>query len=91
ENWLRGLCAAEEFAALSAYVPEAVALSLLAEGVPKRITEVDLRFTAKELMGEHPRISERQLVLAVDDFFARLRVHREQFLPGLQRYQALRQ
>ncbi|MDP2746284.1 DNA repair ATPase [Pseudomonas sp.] len=91
ENWLRGLCAAEEFAALSAYVPEAVALSLLAEDVPKRITEVDLRFTAKELMGEHPRISERQLVLAVDDFFARLRVHREQFLPGLQRYQALRQ
>lgn len=91
ENWLRGLCAAEEFAALSAYVPEAVALTLLAEDLPKRITEVDLRFTAKELMGEHPRISERQLVLAVDDFFARLRVHREQFLPGLQRYQALRQ
>jgi MoxR-like ATPase len=91
ENWLRGLCAAEEFAALSAYVPEAVALTLLAEDLPKRITEVDLRFTAKDLMGEHPRIGERQLVLAVDDFFARLRVHREQFLPGLQRYQALRQ
>ncbi len=91
ENWLRGLCAADEFAALSAYVPEAVALSLLAEELPKRITEVDLRFTAKDLMGEHPRVSERQLVLAVDDFFARLRVHREQFLPGLQRYQALRQ
>nr|WP_298140137.1 DNA repair ATPase [uncultured Pseudomonas sp.] len=91
ENWLRGLCAADEFAALSAYVPEAVALSLLSEDLPKRITEVDLRFTVKELMGEHPRIAERQLVLAVDDFFARLRVHREQFLPGLQRYQTLRQ
>ena len=91
ENWLRGLCAADEFAALSVYVPEAVALALLAEDLPKRITEVDLRFTVKELMGEHPRIGERQLVLAVDDFFARLRVHREQFLPGLQRYQALRQ
>lgn len=91
ENWLRGLCAADEFAALNAYVPEAVALSLLAEDLPKRITEVDLRFTVKELMGEHPRIGERQLVLAVDDFFARLRVHRERFLPGLQRYQALRQ
>ena len=91
ENWLRGLCAEGEFAALAGYVAEAVALSLLAEDFPKRVTEVDLRFTVSELMGEHSRIQERQLVLAVDDFFARLREHREQFLPGMQRYQALRQ
>ena len=91
ENWLRGLCAEGEFAALVGYVAEAVALSLLTEDFPKRVTEVDLRFIVSELMGEHPRIQERQLVLAVDDFFARLREHREQFLPGMQRYQALRQ
>ncbi|MEX6501205.1 DNA repair ATPase [Pseudomonas zhanjiangensis] len=91
ENWLRGLCAEGEFAALEGYVAEAVVLSLLAEDFPKRVTEVDLRFTVGELMGEHPRIQQRQLVLVVDDFFARLRQHREQFLPGMQRYQALRQ
>jgi len=91
ENWLRGLCADPQFAELSAYVPEAVALSLLPDAVARRVTEVDLRFSIDELMGEHPRVNERKLVLAVDDFFARLRVHREQFLPGLQRYQALRQ
>lgn len=91
DNWLRGLCAQDEFAPLAGYVAEAVALSLLAEGFPGRVTEVDLRFTVTGLMGEHPRIQERQLVLAVDDLFARLRRHRETFLPGLQRYQALRQ
>ncbi|MDP3814309.1 DNA repair ATPase [Pseudomonas sp.] len=91
ENWLRGLCAEGEFAALTDYVAEAVALTMLSEDLPRRISEVDLRFTVGELLGEHPRIQERQLVLALDDFFARLRQHREQFLPGLTRYQALRQ
>ncbi|QLC74082.1 DNA repair ATPase [Pseudomonas sp. LPB0260] len=91
ENWLHGLCMDPGFAALRGYVGEAVALSLLAEEVPRRITEVDLRFTVTGLLGDHPRIQERSLVLAVDDYFARLRAHRAQFLPGLQRYQALRQ
>lgn len=90
-NWLRGLCSEAEYGALQDYLPEAVALSLLAEDFPRRVTEVDLRFVVTGLMGEHPRIQERSLQLAVDDFFARLRQHRESFLPGLQRYQALRQ
>ena len=90
-NWLRGLCSEAEYGALQDYLPEAVALSLLAEDFPRRVTEVDLRFVVTGLMGEHPRIQERSLQLAVDDFFARLREHREGFLPGLQRYQALRQ
>ncbi|WP_132757480.1 DNA repair ATPase [Pseudomonas aeruginosa] len=90
-NWLRGLCGDAEFQPLAAYLDEAVALSLLDEEMPRRITEVDLRFQVDGLMGEHPRIVERGLALAVDDFFGRLRRHRQQFLPGLRRYQALRQ
>ncbi|HEJ3684298.1 DNA repair ATPase [Pseudomonas aeruginosa] len=90
-NWLRGLCGDAEFQPLAAYLDEAVALSLLDEEMPRRITEVDLRFQVDGLMGEHPRIFERGLALAVDDFFGRLRRHRQQFLPGLRRYQALRQ
>ncbi|WP_207239834.1 DNA repair ATPase [Pseudomonas sp. GW456-L15] len=91
ENWLSALCAEGEFAEWADYVPEAVALLLLREDFAKRITEVDLRFSVGNLMGEHPRIQERSLSLTVDGLFARLRAHREQFLPGLQRYQALRQ
>ncbi len=68
-NWLRGLCGDAEFQPLAAYLDEAVALSLLDEEMPRRITEVDLRFQVDGLMGEHPRIVERGLALAVDDFF----------------------
>ncbi len=91
ENGVRGLCNEDAFAPLADYVPEAVALLLLQDNYPKRFTEVDLRFTVENLMGEHPRIENHKLVLGVDDFFSRLRYHREHFLPELQRYQALRQ
>lgn len=91
DNWLRGLCQAPEYAGLAAYIPEAIALALLAGGLTARITEVDLQFRVEQLLGEHPRISQGCMDLAVDDFFARLRYHRERFLPGLRRYQSLRQ
>ena len=91
ENWLQGLCSEGEFAELSNYIAEATALLLLPESLPRRITELDLRFSLEGLLGEHPRIHEQRLTLALDDFFARLREHRQRFLPGLARYQALRQ
>lgn len=90
-DWLHGLCGQAEFAALAAYAPEAAALELLGEELPRRVTEVDLRFTVEGLLGEHPRIQEQRLELALDELFARLRAHREHYLPGLTRYQALRQ
>lgn len=90
-DWLHGLCGQAEFAALAAYAPEAAALELLGEDLPRRVTEVDLRFTVEGLLGEHPRIREQRLELALDELFARLRAHREHYLPGLTRYQALRQ
>ena len=90
-DWLHGLCGQAEFAALAAYAPEAAALELLGEDLPRRVTEVDLRFTVEGLLGEHPRIREQRLELALDELFARLRVHREHYLPGLTRYQTLRQ
>lgn len=90
-HWLDGLCGEEGFAGLADYRAEAVALALLRADFPQRFTEVDLRFSVSGLMGEHPRIQDHSLALAVDDFFGRLREHREQVLPGLRQYQALRQ
>src|SRR5690606_38300942 len=73
------------------YIPEAVAISLLDEEVPRRFTETDLRFAVSGLLGEHPRLQGGTLELAIDDYFTRLTRHREEFVPQLQRYQALRQ
>ncbi|TBU80755.1 DNA repair protein [Pseudomonas daroniae] len=90
ENWLRAYCA-EHGAASLAYVPEAVALSLIDAELPVRVTEADLQVRVDGLLGDHPRIEQGALAFALDDFFQRLRHHRETFLPALQRYQALRQ
>lgn len=90
ENWLRAYCAEHSVASL-AYVPEAVALSLIDAELPVRVTEADLQVRVDGLLGDHPRIEQGALAFALDDFFQRLRHHRETFLPALQRYQALRQ
>ncbi|KIP97356.1 MULTISPECIES: DNA repair ATPase [Pseudomonas] len=90
ENWLRAYCA-EQSAASQAYVPEAVALGLIDAELPVRVTEADLQVRVDGLLGDHPRIEQGTLAFALDDFFQRLRHHRETFLPALQRYQALRQ
>ena len=91
QHWFSGLCEQEAFAPLRRYVPEAVAFCLLQPQVPVTVVEVDLRFEVSGLLGQHPRVQDGALTLAVDEFFARLRQHRQDFQPGLERYQQLRQ
>lgn len=98
-NWLDALARSPECAAWAAYVPEAAALLLLEGPAPPdgrpplavRVTGIDLSTTLQGLLGEHPRIAEGRMVLAVDDFQARLRDHCERFVPGFQRYLTTRQ
>ncbi|QDH71635.1 AAA family ATPase [Lysobacter alkalisoli] len=90
-DWLQALCADPVHAALSRHVDEAVALLLLGDTLGLKITEVDLHADVEGLLGEHPRIVDGKMRIAVDDFAARLRTHREVFVPGFQRYQAQRQ
>lgn len=90
-NWFDALCREPAHAALSGYAREAVALLLLDERVPRRVSEVELRAVVEGLLGEHPRVAAQRMDLGVDDFHARLRAHRERFLPGVRKYQALRQ
>ena len=66
-------------------------MCLLQPQVPVSVVEVDLRFAVSGLLGQHPRVQDGALTLAVDEFFSRLRQHRQDFQPGLERYQQLRQ
>lgn len=91
ESWMLGLCEEPDYAELRHYIPEAVALALLPDSFAAQVTEVDLRFAVEGLLGEHARIANGSMTLALDDLFTRLRQHRDQFLPGMQRYQTLRQ
>ncbi|MGH8079544.1 MAG: DNA repair ATPase [Lysobacter sp.] len=90
-NWIEALARSPELAPLAAYAAEAATLLLLDERYAKKTTEIDLSAPLQGLLGEHPRIKEGRMVLAIDDWSARLRHHRESFVPGFQRYQALRQ
>ncbi|SEK88750.1 AAA domain (dynein-related subfamily) [Pseudoxanthomonas sp. GM95] len=90
-QWLHGLCRDPQFAPQAGYVAEAAAMLLTARALRGRNSDVALMGTVEGLLGEHPRIVQGRLVLAVDDFLARMAEHTGQFVVGFQRYQAVRQ
>lgn len=90
-QWLRAMCGQEKYAALSGYVPEAIALLLGERSLRHQVREVPLLAVVDGLLGEHPRIQEGHLALAVDDFLHRFHQHRSGFLPGFEHYQQVRQ
>jgi hypothetical protein len=87
---LEALAALPEHAHLAAYVPEAIALFRHGAQLTHVVEHVTLMGQVDGLLGEHPRIREGRLALAVDDLPARFATHREHFVPAWQRYQALR-
>ena len=89
-HWLEALCRDAEIAPLARYAPEAAAWILSREAIEFRDSGVPLMTTVDDLLGEHPRIREGRLTLAVDDFLERLRAHRDLFLPGVRRYHSVR-
>ncbi|MFC0679762.1 DNA repair ATPase [Lysobacter korlensis] len=89
-HWLEALCKDPAAAPLAGYVPEAAAWILTRATIAWRDNAAPLMATVEGLLGEHPRVDGGKLTLSADDFLARLRAHREQFLPGYRRYHALR-
>ncbi|WP_238945227.1 DNA repair ATPase [Allofranklinella schreckenbergeri] len=96
-QWLSAIAQAEASASAQNaqpaldYVPEAAALALLHEGTAHEVLHVPLRTTVTGLLGQHPRIHDGTLELGVDDFARRAHWHTKHFVPGLRRYQQLRQ
>lgn len=90
-QWLEAMCGQPSFQTMRGYVPEAAAMLMVERLLRSQVRDVTLIADVAGLLGEHPRIHEGHLQLAVDDFLARWRTHRSQFQPGFERYQALRQ
>ncbi|TQM05773.1 dynein-related subfamily AAA family protein [Pseudoxanthomonas sp. 3HH-4] len=87
---LDALATLPEQAHLAPYVPEAIALFRHGAQLTHVVEHVTLIGHVEGLLGEHPRIREGRLALAVDDLPARFAAHRDHFVPAWQRYQALR-
>ncbi|SMF47327.1 ATPase family associated with various cellular activities (AAA) [Alteromonadaceae bacterium Bs31] len=89
--WLSALVKDKELQHLERYIPEAAALINADERIDRRLTEADLELSVEGLMGEHKRVENRVLSIAVDDFFLRLNHHRSEFVTGYREYLETRQ
>lgn len=89
--WLQALVKDQQLEHLQRYIPEAVAVLKTDQRLDRRYTEVELELHVSGLLGEHPRIQDRALAFAVDEFVQRLAQHRYEVVPQYQRYLQLRQ
>lgn len=89
-QWLAALCRQPQLQALERHVEEAAALLLHGPALHHRISEAGLSLTVSGLLGEHPRIVDGNLDVALDDFLARMQQHVQQFQPGFAAYQQVR-
>ena len=89
--WLQALIKDQQLESLQHYIPEAVAILKTDQRLDRRYTEVELELTVTGLLGEHPRIHNRSLAFALDEFVQRLAHHRYEVVPQYQRYLHVRQ
>lgn len=89
--WLQALVKDQQLEHLQRYIPEAVAVLKTDQRLDRRYTELELELHVSGLLGEHPRIQDRALAFAVDEFVQRLAQHRYEVVPQYQRYLQLRQ
>ncbi|TYT26241.1 AAA domain-containing protein [Luteimonas viscosa] len=89
-QWLQAMVRDPALAALSGYVPEAIALKLAGHELRHRVVDAILVAKVDGLLGEHPLVEGGVQTVSIDGFLARWRAHRETFVPGFERYQAVR-
>ncbi|WP_029654523.1 DNA repair ATPase [Marinobacter daepoensis] len=89
-HWLKAWMAKANQQHLLHYLPEAVAVLNVGEGVKTSVRSVELAFQIEGLLGQHPRIEERTLSLQLDEYDERLRYHQQEIIPGWQQLQEVR-
>lgn len=72
------------------YIPEAAALLAIDGKLKHRTVPADIDIRIDRLLGEHPRIVERQLHFSLDEFLTRTAHHRNVTVPEYHRYLSLR-
>ena len=91
QAWLEALIKHKKLPNLDNYLAEAIVLLNGGERIERRASQVDLELTVEQLMGEHPRIQQRNLHLSVDAFLQRLQYHQTVVIPAYHHYHQTRQ
>jgi len=92
-SWLSALIASlgSDEQHLQSYIPEAISIINAEERIARRNMEADLNFEVTSLLGNHGRIQEQKLPLALDSFLSNYFAHRDHFVPAYHRYLSTRQ
>jgi hypothetical protein len=72
EAWLSGYVKFHQRGEQHRFIPEAAAILITSNNIDRSMSTLDLQVRIENLMGEHPRISNRCLTLSVDEFLERL-------------------
>ncbi|MEM9597521.1 MAG: DNA repair ATPase, partial [Acidobacteriota bacterium] len=91
--WLRAFLDQSNDPALGGLAPsleEAVVLLLTERRLERTVSSALSGRAVEGLLGQHPRISGRNLELRLDEFLARLTAYRRERAPGFRRFQQLR-
>jgi ATPase involved in DNA repair/ATPase family associated with various cellular activities (AAA) len=89
EAWIAAWIESGHHRELGRFVPEAAAL--LITNIEHTVVNVPLQTTVGELLGDHPRIRQGSLELAVDEFFERLHHHMHVVVPEYRQFHETRQ
>ncbi|HET8642056.1 MAG TPA: AAA family ATPase, partial [Pseudonocardiaceae bacterium] len=71
-------------------LPEAVAVVLCGDALPRHDSSAELTATVDGLLGAHPRLDGRRLPVRLDELLARTRRFRTGHVPAFREYQRLR-
>lgn len=89
-HWLKAWMDKAGHQHLLHYLPEVVAVLNAGDVLSTTVRSVELAFQVEGLLGQHACINERSLSLQLDEFDERLRVHRQEIIPGWQQLQKVR-
>jgi len=88
-EWISGYIDSQtgsEGQALHRYVPEAAAQLVVGDDLPRQIKSVDLNVTVDALLGDHAKISNRELSFTIDEFMTALDEHQAVVVPGFRSF-----
>ena len=91
ETWLVGFSEYSQQQNLQRFIPEACAMMLIKHALRIEPRGVELQKTIEGLMGEHGRIENQSIMVALDEFTSRLHHHRYEVVPEYHQFQEIRQ
>ncbi|WP_444996154.1 DNA repair ATPase [Aliikangiella sp. IMCC44359] len=91
ESWLSAFISAQNKDHFNNFVGEAISILNAEQRVSRTEKEIDIQFEITDLLGNHPKIENRSLVVQLDQFLNVNYRHINEVIPGFENYLRVRQ